>query len=169
MIGVALIDHKRPTIVVPVERAIEIVSAHVSRILIGCEHILQVQISAAPVVAIERGGTHRHEIVEVYLVYCLCLSGVESELIGHLVGKEERFLLCPGVGNASLGGSVARVAIARCGVSLIAVAIVVTRVAIIAITAVAVAIVGYCGAAGGSHEERCAGTEAHKHGGYCCV
>ena len=83
---VAVVHHEAEVAVIPYQWAVEVRGVLVLLVLVSCEYIAQVGITASPV-----GATHptlvvnTEQIVEVDFIHCLILCATQSQLMGHLV------------------------------------------------------------------------------------
>lgn len=93
-VAVVAIDIERPTAVLPAQRTVEVVQAHILVVLMHREDILQVGIAAVPGSAEDIVATaHAHHVVQVDLIHRLVLRHGEVQLVSHLVTQEQRLVL----------------------------------------------------------------------------
>lgn len=93
--GVAVADDESPRTTVPCQRAVEIRSHLIALVLEGSEHILQVDVAALPVDAIDGvAAVDAVEIVEIDFIHSFVLFQAQSEFVCHLVAQEEGFSAC---------------------------------------------------------------------------
>ena len=92
---VTCVDSEMPVTSDPVERTIEVGGIAESAKLPVEQDIAQVEITLAPVYAIQVIiSIDAHQIVEVHLISCLVLIICQVQLVSHLVSQEESLLAC---------------------------------------------------------------------------
>ena len=87
------VDSEMEISAIPIERTIEIASRAEITILPIQEDIAQIEVTLAPVYAVEIiVGINAHEIIQVNLVGSLILIVCQIEFVSHLVSKEQSLL-----------------------------------------------------------------------------
>ena len=92
---IARIDSECPVASRPDHRTIEVSQAHIPVELPAVQHEAEVSIAAIPPDAEDISmSVEAHQVIEVDFIYSLILCSCKVELVSHLVGEEEGFVLC---------------------------------------------------------------------------
>jgi len=101
---VAGVDGEGPATSTPDDGTVEPLTGHEAVVLPGAEHIAQVAVANFPPKTEHVGaGIYVEQVIEIDFIHCLILCCCQSELVGHLVGKEEGLVAC-GVVRHCCGG-----------------------------------------------------------------
>lgn len=89
-VGIVGVNTEVPAVVRPHHRTIEVGNSHIAVVLPAVEHVAQAVVTIYPAAAEDVGvGYQTHHIVKIDFIHCLVLTGVEIQLVSHLIGQEQ--------------------------------------------------------------------------------